>query len=91
MFSPDTAQITTCDPAQDFSTIGTRLVQLDSLLDAIRVVASPMVAEDCLDEGQIEDLVDIAKHLLRQADSAFCRYRERASLETDAATQHPVL
>jgi hypothetical protein len=50
-----------------------------------------MVAEDRLDEGQIEDLIDIAKYLLQQAASAFGLYRERVSHDTDVATQYAEL
>ena len=66
------AQSGTTHPAQDFSFIGSRLIQLDALLDAIRVVASPAVAADSLDADKIEELIDVAKHLLREADKTLC-------------------
>ena len=77
----NSTQFEASDAAQDFSTIGNRLVQLDALLDAIRVV----VAEVSLYEGQVEELIDVAKHLLHGADTAFCNYNEWQSKSIYAA------
>jgi hypothetical protein len=62
--------------AQDLSIIGDRLLKLDALLEAISIGVSPMVAADGLDEAHVEELIDVAKHLLREADTAFCNYNE---------------
>jgi hypothetical protein len=65
------------------ASIDSKLCQLDSLLEAIRIGASPAVAADALCGDRIEDLVDVTRSVLYAAGSEFGSYHQR--VEKDLA------